>query len=109
MSSALLGTDVSVSRLVRARVLAPRLSGLACRPDLACWLDLGIWPELGVLVGTLDELSVIEALGPLPPGLSSLVLVDSVLASLSTFERYAGTRWCLSLACARACTLSISP
>lgn len=81
-------------------------------------LLLAGWSELVVLVDTPGlfgglrphpELSLVEVPEPLPPELPGPTVVAAGVPCLaSLIERYAGTRWCRSLACARACTLSIS-
>ncbi|OQE03968.1 hypothetical protein PENSOL_c001G09833 [Penicillium solitum] len=56
------------------------------------------------------ELSLVEVPEPLPPELPgpTIVVAAGVPYLVSLIERYAGTRWYRSLACVRACTLSIS-
>jgi hypothetical protein len=84
--------------------------------ERALFFELAVLAAV-LLFDSLDDLggplSVVEILEPLPPELSSLVVVvvvvgDAGVLPVSWIERYAGTRWCRSLACARICTLSIS-
>ncbi|CAI7668804.1 unnamed protein product [Penicillium palitans] len=78
-----------------------------CMPSLdLCCVELSC-VELSCAELSFEELCLVEALEPLPPELPDpTVTAAGVLPA--TIKRYAGTRWCLSLAYARACTLSIS-
>ena len=77
-------------------MLSPELSYI----ELSC-VDLS---SIGL---SFVELYLVETLGPLPPKLPDPTIVAAGVLP-ATIKRYAGTRWCLSLAYTRAYTLLIS-
>jgi hypothetical protein len=85
-------------------------SDVGSSPLLAGWPELGASFVAFVRLCLLSlELSFVEVQEPLPPELPDPTVVAAGVPCLaSLIERYAGTRWCRSLACARTCTLSIS-